>query len=51
MVTSLPKALLATKHPIDHIHTDPTTYNQASKHPHWRVVMAAELHALANNNT
>jgi hypothetical protein len=48
---SLPKALLATNHPISHQELDPTTYVQASKEPHWRGAMAKELDALAQNNT
>jgi uncharacterized membrane protein len=50
-VISIHKSLLATKHPIEHIILDPTTYNQSSKHQHWRDVMTIGLDALVLNIT
>ena len=46
-----PKALSATKHPIDPITFVPTTYLQASKHTHWQKAMSEEFHALQSTGT
>jgi Reverse transcriptase (RNA-dependent DNA polymerase) len=48
---SKPQALINTILNSTNLDTDPTTYTQASKHEHWRVVMANELDALAVNHT
>jgi hypothetical protein len=47
----LPKVLISTNHPTPHFDLDATSYTQASKFEHWRVVMAQELNALARNST
>jgi hypothetical protein len=44
-------ALLTTKHSNTTADVDPTTFTQTSKELHWRVAMAKELDALAQNNT
>lgn len=49
-----PKALNATKHPLpSHLAPDyiPTTYLQASKHPHCRQAMQEEFNALLSTGT
>jgi Reverse transcriptase (RNA-dependent DNA polymerase) len=48
---TVPKAHLATNHPLAAIDLDPTTYAQASKEQKWRDAMANELDALAKNQT
>ncbi|KAM1469282.1 hypothetical protein ACFXTO_040485 [Malus domestica] len=49
-----PKALMATKYPISSdLSPDytPSTYLQASKHPHWRRAMQEEFNALIQTGT
>ncbi|KAM1171421.1 hypothetical protein ACFX2G_022146 [Malus domestica] len=46
-----PKALSATKHPIDIDTFVPTTYLQASKHAHWVQAMSEEFEALRHTGT
>jgi Reverse transcriptase (RNA-dependent DNA polymerase) len=48
---TIPKALLASNHPISPLDLDPTTYSQASKDPKRRDAMVTELDALAKNQT
>jgi hypothetical protein len=48
---TIPKALLASNHPISLIDLDPTTYTQASKHPKWRDTIATKLDTLTKNKT
>ncbi|KAM2084393.1 hypothetical protein ACFX1R_022228 [Malus domestica] len=46
-----PKALAATKHPLDTSQFVPTTYLQASKHAHWNKAMAEEFQAMQSTGT
>ena len=46
-----PKALAATKHPLDASNFVPTTYLQASKHDHRQKAMAGEFQALQTTRT
>ncbi|KAM1505772.1 hypothetical protein ACFXTO_001721 [Malus domestica] len=46
-----PKALAATKHPIDSLNFVTTTFLQAFKHDHWMKAMSEEFQALQSTGT